>query len=158
MLCVILMQSAFGDSMGVFGVKPNLILIFVICLGVLKGSVSGAKGGLAAGLTTDLLMGRYIGFYGLIFMYGGMAAGTVNRRFHKENYLPVIFASFLLSIAVESIIYLSIRINSNMDYVYVLGKYLLVEALYNMILSIFFYFIMNAVENRFSGQQATVKF
>ncbi len=158
MILIILLQSTIGESLRVFGVKPNLTLVFVICYAILEGSYKGAKAGLFAGVLTDLLMGRYIGFYGLIFMYCAIITAILNRNFHKENYLPVIFTSFLLSIVIESVIYIITRMSSDMNYVFILGKYIMIEAVYNMVLSMFFYFSLNVVKNRFSGQQLSVKF
>ena len=77
-----------------FYVKPDLILIIVVFVALLRGSREGFLFGLAAGFLEDLLAGRYLGLFSLAMSLTGGAAGFLEDKVFKENLLVPIIVVF----------------------------------------------------------------
>ncbi|MBS5843061.1 MAG: rod shape-determining protein MreD [Clostridiales bacterium] len=64
-----LVQEAFFNDLRIFGVKPNLTLALLCVVAVRMNFTEAMIYGLSTGLFVDIVYGRYIGFYGLLYMY-----------------------------------------------------------------------------------------
>ena len=62
--------------------------------------------GLFSGFCIDMQFGPVLGFYALLGMYTGIAAGSLSRRIYRENVLVVVFFTFVYSIAYESVVFI----------------------------------------------------
>ncbi|NMB96864.1 MAG: rod shape-determining protein MreD [Clostridiaceae bacterium] len=136
-IIILLLQTTLVDYMGIKNVKPNFILVYIVCASIMEGSVGGGWIGLFAGLTYDILCGKYLGFFALLGMYTGIIAGMANRRVHKENVIVALFFNFFLTIFYELGVYIISNLGQRItNILYVFRNILLVEALYNTGLSI----------------------
>ena len=61
-----LLQEAFFNDLRLFGVKPNLTLIFLCITAVRMNYLEAVIYGVSTGLFVDIVYGRYIGLYGLL--------------------------------------------------------------------------------------------
>lgn len=87
-------QFSFGN------ITPNLLLIIVVSLGLMRGQRTGLITGFSSGLLCDIFLGTYIGFYALLLMYLGYLAGSFNKIFFPEDVkLP------MFMIAVSDLLY-----------------------------------------------------
>lgn len=144
-LCIILIlvfQTTIFDYIAILNVKPNILLIFVVSIGLLRGNVEGAVFGLISGMAFDMLVGTTLGFYALLGMLLGFSAGSVNKGLYKDNLLVVIFFTFLFTIAYEITVFI-IRVafysGDITKTIYSLRFIILPESIYNSVLSIFVY-------------------
>ena len=76
----LLLQTTLLGYARVYDVAPNLLVVLVIVAAFMRGSVEGAAVGFFAGFAMDLMFGRTLGFYALLGIYLGVAAG---RRFAR---------------------------------------------------------------------------
>jgi rod shape-determining protein MreD len=81
------LQVTWPDSAVIFGSRPDLILILVVLSGYLFGMVDGFIVGLASGFMRDMFAGQTLGLGMLLFMYIGLAASVLLRRFLRRNIL-----------------------------------------------------------------------
>lgn len=81
LLIAALLQPTVMRWMEIFGIGPNIFLIFVIAAALIRGKRAGAVCGLVFGLVLDMLVGRMIGVNALIFMYAGFLVGILCERF-----------------------------------------------------------------------------
>lgn len=81
----LLLQSAVFPHLTVFGIRPDLVAVVVVCWGLLYGPAEGFVAGLAAGLVQDLTMGQYIGLFALAKTLTGFVAGVVESKIYKET-------------------------------------------------------------------------
>ncbi|MBQ3573687.1 MAG: rod shape-determining protein MreD, partial [Clostridia bacterium] len=81
LLIVALLQPTVIRWIEIFGIGPNIFLIFVIAAALICGKKAGAVCGLVFGLTLDMLVGRMIGVNALIFLYAGFFVGILCERF-----------------------------------------------------------------------------
>jgi hypothetical protein len=64
-LIIITVQSTLADYIMINNVKPNLLIIFIISVALLRGIFEGGIVGFIAGLVQDILFGKVMGFYTL---------------------------------------------------------------------------------------------
>jgi len=84
---MLVLETSVLPYLAVKGVKPDLILILVISLGLVNGSREGAAAGFAGGLLEDLLLGRYVGVRVVSKMAAGYLAGLAGKRVYRDSLL-----------------------------------------------------------------------
>ncbi len=89
-LTVYLIQSTMIRILPMGGVAPNLLIILTSCFGFMRGKKDGMFVGFFSGIIIDVLFGRLIGFYALIYMIIGYLNGFFASIFYPEDIkLPV---------------------------------------------------------------------
>jgi len=148
---IMLLQTTLVNYIEIRNVKPNIILVYVICASILEGSVGGGVVGLFAGLVYDILAGKYLGFYALLGMYTGIIAGMANRRVQKESVIVAVFFAFFLTFFYELGVYLISKLGQQIDDIlYIFKEILLVEALYNTGLSVIIHMLVVKIYRKFN--------
>ncbi len=80
-------QEAFFNDIRIFGVKPNLTLAFLCVAAVRMNITEAIIYGLSTGLFIDIVYGRYIGLYALLYMYTAVALSFITDRFNYSDKL-----------------------------------------------------------------------
>lgn len=157
-LVFLLLQTTLLHYAAILGVVPNILVVFVIITGLLRGNIEGGTVGFFAGLATDMLFGGVLGFYALLGLYLGIAAGSVSRRLFRENLLVAVFFTFVYSGLYESIIYVINNVMSgNMQYLFALTSVILPESIYNSVIAILMFPFLIRAERRFEGKESTIR-
>jgi rod shape-determining protein MreD len=144
---LIMIQTTLAEYISILDVKPNLLLIFIVSAALLRGRAEGAFLGVAAGFLMDIFSGGIFGVYMLAGLYAGYLNGSVNQRLYRENYLVIIFFTFITTIFFETLVYfmniflfnIGIRVQMQTDFLFALINVILPETIYNVIISIPFY-------------------
>ena len=98
-LAVVLQLSIFAN-IEILGGRPNLLLVSVVCIALLRGSVFGAVGGFSAGLLADTGVFGTLGFTALLLTLAGYWTGRYGETTGRDRaHAPV------LSVAVITILY-----------------------------------------------------
>lgn len=146
----VLIQSTVADSIKIYGVKPNLTIIVIVCVALLRNTTEGAVVGLICGLMQDAVSGRVIGFYALLGLYLGLAISKSNKKLNKENILIAVFLTFVSSIVYECIVYFFTTVfRAPLNFIYPLKNKILIEAIYNSVISILVFIIVSRIHKRF---------
>lgn len=84
-IAVLLMaaQSTLGVLFQIGTIKPDFLLVLVICAALVKGENAGAVYGLILGLFEDIVYGSFLGFNALIKFLTGYAVGYGTRDLFK---------------------------------------------------------------------------
>lgn len=156
---IMLLQTTILNYIKFNNIKPNLILVYIVCSSILEGSRSGALIGLFAGLIQDIAAGKILGFYAIMGMYLGVVSGLVNKRLYKDNYIVAFFLTFLLTIIYEgSVYFFSGPAGSRTGILFAFKKIILPEAIYNSIFSILmFCFLVKITTNTRLESKTTKK-
>ncbi len=86
-----LIQSTMIRILPIGGVAPNFLIILTSCFGFMRGKNDGMFIGFISGLVIDILFGRIIGFYALIYMVIGYLNGFFASIFYPEDIkLPMV--------------------------------------------------------------------
>ncbi len=80
-----IVQTSIFPKMLIMNVMPEAVFVFVCTLAYFRGSWEGLFFGLIGGLCLDFIIGRSIGFYGLIYMTACFLAGHFPRKKFWDN-------------------------------------------------------------------------
>ncbi|MGE5557116.1 MAG: rod shape-determining protein MreD [Bacillota bacterium] len=99
---IILQATLFA----IFGLKPDLVLVAVVAMALLKGSDHGAGWGFSLGLLEDLFNdGRFMGVNTLSKMLTGLLAGYLEKNVFKDSPLVPLVCTFGFTIVNEFVSY-----------------------------------------------------
>lgn len=105
LLILAVLQTTVAQWIGMFGISPNLFLVFIVSAAFLRGKAAGAVCGAVFGLVFDMLIGRLIGINALIFMYVGFFSGILCERFINGTGSIMAAVAILALSAISGIIY-----------------------------------------------------
>ncbi|UCC68228.1 MAG: rod shape-determining protein MreD [Armatimonadota bacterium] len=92
-------QNTLGGFMTIWGVTPDLLLVWTICMGLLGGRHVGALVGFASGLMQGGLQQAAIGAYAISKTVSGFGAGVLAGKMFRENWLvPIVSAGVLTAV------------------------------------------------------------
>ena len=121
-LAVHILQNTRGLFPEIFGVKANLLIPLVICIGMFEREIAGAVLGMLAGILWDSVSPMGDGYNALLLMLAGAAAGLLIDYLMRNNLMTALLLSgfacliysvfyvvfFLLANGVHSTVYLHI--------------------------------------------------
>ena len=100
LFATVLVQAVIVPPYVVAGGSPDLLLLVVISLGLLRGSVAGAGYGFAGGLLLDLLTLDTLGLSSLVLTLAGFWAGRYGETTGRGRRLsPVVSAAAITVLA-----------------------------------------------------------
>ncbi|MDR0956609.1 MAG: rod shape-determining protein MreD [Endomicrobium sp.] len=112
-----LLQFSFSKYINFFGKFPNFILIFIVYIGLSKGSMFAQLMGFLFGLTWDVFSTDFFGIRTIMFTIIGYFSGKLNKNFDGDKiltqYVVVFLASVVYKLGTNLICYV---ILSNKDY------------------------------------------
>ena len=95
-----LAQVVVVSEIGLSGGAPDLLLVTVVALGLLRGSVSGAVFGFAGGLIVDLLTLETLGITSLVLTLAGFWAGRwAETTGHGRKLAPLLAVGVITVVA-----------------------------------------------------------
>ena len=157
-LLFLLLQTTLLHHVAIYGVVPNILLVFIIVTALLRGDAEGSAVGFFAGLFVDMMFGNILGFYALLGLYLGIAVGATNKKIFRENILIAVFFTFVYSLAYESLVYIINNIMSaDMRFTYALTATILPEAAYNCVAVLFIFPLIIRAGKWFDGKEKRAK-
>ncbi len=97
------LQTTFFKAIAVGGVSPNLFIVVIISVSLLKGRLHASIVGVIIGMLCDSLYGSSFGFYSIIYMNVGFFNGYLYNHYYKDNIvLPltlIALSSFIVNYA-----------------------------------------------------------
>lgn len=158
-----ILQADFFSWFTIAGIKPNLFVIFVLFIGLFAGKKLGAILGLILGICLDLLIGRSIGISSILFFMIGLLGEYFDKNFSKESRITIMLMVIGCTILYEfsNYIYSIIRLHVQFE-LYSFAKILLIEVLYNTIIVVITYPIIQkagyALENTFKVKNILTRY
>ena len=162
-LIIYFLQSNLFNWFTIAGVKPNLFIILTLFISLFAGAKIGTAYGIFFGIFLDVVIGRSIGISSIMYALVGAIGGYFDKNFSKDSrmtiMLMVIGTTLLYEIGnyVISIMRLSIQIE-----VLSFVRVLLIEIIYNVIITIILYPLIQKVgykvEDIFKGQKILTRY
>lgn len=136
-ILIYLLQANFFSWFNIAGVKPNLFIIFVLVIGLFSGKGIGTAFGVFLGISLDFFIGKSIGISAIMLGIIGFLGGYLDRNFSKDSRVTMITMVAMATLIYELGTYVfNYFINSaQIDLLY-FGKTLLIELIYNIIITI----------------------
>ena len=156
-LLICTLQTTVIEYVKIFNIKPNLLLVYIVSVSLVRGNTEGAVTGLISGFIMDCLSGRIIGYYSLLGMYLGLSTGSINKKIFRENFLVAAFFAFVATIVYEFIVMFTglyipavfSRSAQPEDLLFALRNIILPEAVYNSVISIFVYILVTKSNDKY---------
>jgi rod shape-determining protein MreD len=154
LLLLICLQNSLFEYIKIFGVKPDIVLTFVICFTLIRGNPEGTIVGAAGGIVEDVFFGGSFGINSIACMISAYFTGLVEEKIYKDNiFIPGIF-TFCATIVKEMIVFLFMYLTrASMDISIVFTHIIVPEAIYNTILAVIFFRYLVKINTRFFPDQ-----
>lgn len=145
-IILFLLQTTVFQWHFLAGVSPNLLLILTVSTGFMRGRKEGLLVGFFSGLLIDCLYGNIIGVSALIYLLIGYVNGYANKIFVKEDFTIPLFLVGLSELFYFFLYYvLTFLLQGKLKmghYFFYIG---LPRIIYTVVISIFLYRLLNAV-------------
>lgn len=148
-LVSIILQSTVCQMISIASIKPNLLIILTVSFGLMRGRRSGMLTGFFCGLLTDIFFNTIIGFNALIYLWVGYFSGNFYRIFYDDD-----IKTPLLLISVSDVVYGIVQygflflMRGRIHFFYYLGRIILPEMLYTLILTFVVYQILYTINKK----------
>lgn len=160
---VYFLQVNFFSWFTIAGVKPNLFIVFVLFISLFAGMKVGVPFGIFMGLFLDIIIGKNIGISAVMLGIIGFIGGYFDKNFSKESRITI-----MLMVVGSTCVF---EIGSYFLQVIELSVYveivpflvmLLIEIVYNTILTIILYPVMQRLgyrlEDNFKVKQILTRY
>jgi rod shape-determining protein MreD len=97
LLLVLTVQKSLLSGIDIRDVRPDALLLFAVCAGLVGGSEVGAVVGFATGLIADLFVLAPLGLSALVFSLVGYAVGTFRSTLIRESWWMPPLTAFIAS-------------------------------------------------------------
>lgn len=97
LVMALLLQAAVVPHIAIMGIRPDIVLIFIVLSGFAEGSVKGSALGFTGGLFQDILSGQAVGLSAFSKAIVGYISGMVERTIFIDNVLLPMGAIFVAS-------------------------------------------------------------
>lgn len=142
---------------------PNLFVIFILFIGLFGNKTMGIIYGLIVGIFLDLVIGAKIGINSIVLGIIGFLAAVFDKNFSKDSRMTIMVMVVAATAIFEVLSYLLnyIVISINVEIINFI-KILLVEVIYNIILTIILYPLMQRfgyyIENEYKGNKILTRY
>ena len=145
-----LIQSTLLGRLAIGQIRPNLLLILCVCMGLMRGRKSGLWTGFTAGLLIDLFYGTVFGFYALVYMYVGYFSGYAHMLYYDDDIKVPLGISAVADLLYNLAVYcLQFLLRGRLNLQVYLVRIILPEVFYTTILTLFVYFPLRSYIYRF---------
>lgn len=147
----VLLQCSIFQLIEIASVKPNMLIILTVSFGLMRGRKSGLLTGFFCGLCCELLFKSTIGFQALVYMWIGYFSGYFYRIFYDDD-----IKTPLLLITVADLFYgicqyfFTFLIRGRVHFFFYLGRIIIPEILYTVILTILTYRLIYHINQKLS--------
>ncbi len=156
-------QINFFSWFTIRGVKPNLFVILSLFIGLFAGKKIGGIFGLIFGTILDILVGKSIGFTGILLGAIGLLGEIFDKNFSKDSRLTIILMTAGATIVFEICMYIINIIKFKLEVeIFAFFIILLVEVVYNVMIVIILYPLMKKIgyylENIFKNKKLLTRY
>lgn len=153
MIFSFILQTTFIQYFAIAGIKPNVMLIFVICTALMQGESDGLFVGIIGGLLHDCFYSQYIGSNLFLYAVIGYIVGVICRNLYKDNIITPVITTLMATCAYEFFFYvLNILLKGATNLPFFILNKIIPAMIYNAIFSLVVYVIYRLVYNNFTYQ------
>ena len=143
------LQSNFFNWYNIAGIQPNLFIILILTIGLYLGEKYGFSLGIILGLLLDLFIGKRIGLNAIMLGIAGLIGGILDRSFSKESRITFMIMTIAVTVLCEVINFTLQIILLGAEPVFMqCMKIIMIESIYNAILIIILYPLIQKMGNK----------
>lgn len=157
------LQANFFSWFTIAGIKPNLFVMLALFITLFAGIKVGIPYSLFFGMFLDIVTAKSFGIYTIMLTAISILAGYFDKNFSKDSKITIMLMVLASTLLFEIGSYtLSIIMQNINVQILEFVKILLIELIYNIILTIIIYPILQKVgykiEDIFKGQKILTKY
>lgn len=160
---IYVLQANFFTDFKIAGVMPNLFIILMLYIGLFMGRSSAITYGIILGLLIDIFISRELGITSIMLAIVGVLADLFDKNFSKDSRITVMamvgISTIIYEVGAYLLSYMLLNINVEM---LAFTKILLIEVMYNIILTIILYPIMQLtgydIEEEYKGSKVLTRY
>lgn len=162
-LIIYFLQANFFSWFNLAGVKPNIFIILVLFIGLFGGRKVALTYGIIIGIFIDLFIGRSVGVTSVMLGIIGVLGGYFDKSFSKDSRMTIMLMVLVSTLVYEVGAYIinTFIISSEFEIIAFI-KILLIEILYNSIMTIILYPIFQTLgyrmEERFKENKILTRY
>lgn len=141
-LASLVMQTTVFEAFGMNEVKPDLVLVIVVYIGLVRGSDVGCTSGFFFGLTQDVFSAVYVGTNALAKTILGFVSGVAGKRLYTQSLF-----SHILCVASGTLLNVLLNLSIN-GFIPQWGKRMALEVIYNLLCCPLIVWIFRYAETR----------
>lgn len=162
-IIIYFLQANFFIWFNIAGVMPNLFVILVMLISLFAGKRVGVPFGIGIGICLDFFIGKKIGITGIMLGTIAVLGSYFDKNFSKDSKMTIILMTIASTFIYEVGIYIiNIIIQASIIEIISFIKILLIEILYNIILVIILYPLMQKIgyfiEEAFRGSKILTRY
>lgn len=148
LLVVLILQATVLFRMEIGGIRPDLLVAYVVYLGWMRGPIAGTAGGFLVGLVQDLDAPGPLGLNALCKSVVGFLVAKAGFRVHRSN-LGVRFAFFFIAMMIHDLIYFAVSTSGDIGkFFYQMFRVALPTAIYTSLIVVLLLMIVERVSKR----------
>ena len=128
-------QFSLSRYFAISGLAPNLILITIVFMGIMKGPITGELLGFSMGLFWDSLSVGLFGSHALIFTIIGYVCGKLNKKWDEEKISTQGFLVFMASVFYWGCLYVLYYAFGTGFYGFEINKIVIIQPFYNVLVT-----------------------
>ncbi|MFA5809289.1 MAG: rod shape-determining protein MreD [Thermoleophilia bacterium] len=101
LLLAVVVQTTLAPFLTVLGAKPDVAMVIVVCLAMMRGPVLGAVVGFSAGLLIDVALVQTLGISSFLFTLAGYFSGRHAEGVDLDSWFPPVITVFVSSMVVQ---------------------------------------------------------
>jgi len=141
-LFLFFIEAAIPPRFGLFGARPELLLIATIFFGFHFGALIGAEAGIFCGILKDILSVGNFGINTISFLFIGFLSGYLRKKLFKENFIAQFFFSCLGVYLISGVYFLNLDRFAGSDTGAEFWNLVFYKGLYTGVLAPFLFFVL----------------
>jgi len=135
-----ILETTLFPNFNLFKIVPNMGLIIVAVVALLRGRTTGGIVGLTIGLLQDTIFSRVIGVNAFLYFLLGYFVGMAGSKLSRDNIITPFIITLGSTMTYHFFHYLFMFfLNYSIDLSTLFKNVVLVEMIYNSIIAIFIY-------------------
>lgn len=128
-------QSTILEVFEFFGVRPNLMIVLTIIVSLLRSPLESGIMAISFGLSMDILLGKSIGWYGILLFLLSLPISIINDKLYREKFIVLVTFTFSGTLIVETLFAVIIFLFKGLNYIpFLFGTIILPEAFINSVI------------------------
>lgn len=162
-IVIYILHSNLFINFKIAGVMPNIFVIYILFIGLYANKIMGPIYGVICGLLLDSFIGSRLGVSAIMLGMIGIIGVIFDKNFSKENRITIIIMVVMCTIIFETGVYLiQFFIDKSTLEMLTFIEILLIESLYNAIITVILYPIIrifgNNIETEYKGNKILTRY
>lgn len=146
----IIIQFSWSQFFTVYGLAPNIIIAFLMYLGLVRGPMVAMIFGFVWGLSWDVLSVDMFGSHALLFTCAGYCFGHLNRKWDEFKVANQMLLTLLASFFVIFGMYALYQAFGSGEYRFKVNYIMLIQPFYTMLIAPLVFWVGRAATSIFN--------